>query len=193
MAGIASYPAFSLAAPRSTPDDGVHGLPAPAAVRQQGFSLIEVLIVLLIIGIATATISVAAFSDSDARALRQDAQRLAQLFALAQSEARQANSPVIWLYDQQGYRFAQAPRNLFLPAGMTRQQSLFQATEFSGASPLRRRDWTADNAVEIAVQPQGSNVFNTEWISGPQVVELRDGTYAVRLVRLGNGQYQVLP
>src|SRR5690606_26837990 len=71
MAGIASYPAFSLAAPRSTPDDGVHGLPAPAAVRQQGFSLIEVLIVLLIIGIATATISVAAFSDSDARALRQ--------------------------------------------------------------------------------------------------------------------------
>src|SRR5690606_41500230 len=46
MAGIASYPAFSLAAPRSTPDDGVHGLPAPAAVRQQGFSLIEVLIVL---------------------------------------------------------------------------------------------------------------------------------------------------
>ncbi|NYT57762.1 GspH/FimT family pseudopilin [Alcaligenaceae bacterium] len=193
MASLASYPALTLATSRTAPQRGSKSLPALATARQQGFSLIEVLIVLLIIGIATATISVAAFSDSDSRALRQDAQRLAQLFALAQSEARKAGRPVIWLYDQQGYRFVQAPRDLFLPAGMTNQQAPLQATNFSSSSPLRPRDWTPDNAIEVLIQPQGFNEFNTEWISGPQAIELRDGTHTVRLVRLGNGQYQVLP
>ncbi|MCC2595584.1 prepilin-type N-terminal cleavage/methylation domain-containing protein [Pusillimonas sp. MFBS29] len=165
----------------------------PGLARQQGFTLIEVLIVLLIIGIATTTISVAAFSDTDSLALRKDGQRLAQLFTLAQSEARRAGSPVIWLHDQQGYRFVQAPRKLFLPAGMNREQGLLQATDFPDSSPLRPRDWTPDNAIEVSVHPQGAAEFNTEWISGPQVVELHDGTHTVRLVRQGNGQYEALP
>ncbi|MGB6105971.1 MAG: prepilin-type N-terminal cleavage/methylation domain-containing protein [Pusillimonas sp.] len=162
----------------------------PAAARQQGFSLIEVLIVLVIIGIATATVSVAAFSGSDSRALRTDAQRLAQLFSLAQAEARKTGNPIIWEYDSQGYTFAQAPRNLFLPTGLARQAGPALAMGFSGA--LRARDWTPDNAIEVHIEPFAANVFDTEWISGPLAVELRDGINTVRIERLGNGQYRVL-
>src|SRR3546814_4204672 len=117
-------------------------------VRQQGFSLIEVLMVLLIIGIATTTVSIAAFSSSDARKLRQDAERLAQLFSVAQAQARTAGSPIVWIYDTQGYRFTQSPHELFLPAGLARQVGAAQSLDFSSSSPLRPRSWTPDNRSE---------------------------------------------
>src|SRR5690554_4844726 len=102
---------------------------------QQGFSLLEVLIVLAIIGIATAAVGVSAFSDGDARALRQDALRLTQLFSVAQAEARNGGSPVIWEYDSGGYGFLHAPRDLFLPGGMARQTGSALSKRFDGAGP----------------------------------------------------------
>lgn len=160
---------------------------------QQGFSLLEVLIVLAIIGIATATVSVSAFSNNDTRALRQDAVRLTQLFSVAQAEARKGGSPIIWEYDTQGYSFARAPRAILLPAGMAQHTGPALAQEFAGTSSLRPRSWTPDNAIEVLIEPPAANVFNTEWISGPLAVELHDGQTTVRIARLGNGQYQVLP
>lgn len=167
--------------------------PSSSHTQQQGFSLLEVLIVLVIIGIATATVSVSALSGGDAHALRQDALRLAQLFSVAQSEARKGGSPIIWEYDTQGYRFARAPRTQFLPAHAPQQTAPALAQEFAGASSLRPRPWTPDNAIEVRIEPSAANVFNTEWISGPLAVELDDGLNTVRIVRSGNGQYQVLP
>lgn len=167
--------------------------PITRAVLQHGFSLLEVLIVLVIIGIATATVGVSAFSGGDAHALRQDALRLAQLFSVAQSEARKGGSPIIWEYDTQGYRFARAPRALLLPAGISQQAGPAPAQGFAGASSLRPRSWTPDNAIEVRIEPSAANVFNTEWISGPLAIELDDGLNTVRIVRSGNGQYQVLP
>jgi general secretion pathway protein H len=161
--------------------------------RQQGFSLLEVLIVLVIIGIASATISLSAFSGGDARALRQDAERLTLLFSAAQAEARKGGSPVIWEYDTQGYGFARAPHELFLPAGMANQTGRALAKGFTDTSPLRPRSWTSDHDIKVHIDPAAANVFNTEWISGPLAVELDDGLNTVRIVRAGNGQYRVLP
>jgi len=166
---------------------------AALTVRQEGFSLLEVLIVLVVIGIATATVSVSAFSGGDARALRQDAQRLAQLFAVAQAEARKDSSLVAWEYDSRGYGFARASRDIFLPTGMARGSGPVLAPRFADGSALRPRSWTSDNAISVRVDPAGETVFNAEWISGPQVVELDDGLNTVRIVRSGNGQYEVLP
>lgn len=172
--------------PISVPGPGSHAL-------QQGFSLLEMLVVLTIIGIATATVSVSAFSAGDGRALREDAIRLTHLFAVAQAEARRTGSPVIWHYDTEGYGFSRAPRELFLPAGMARQLGPVSAIAFGDASSLRPRSWAVDNAVQVDVQPPATNVFNTEWISGPSAIELNDGTNTVRIRRSGNGQYRVLP
>ncbi len=169
-------------------------VPGPGSrARQQGFSLLEVLIVLVIIGIASTAVSISAFADGDARALRRDAVRLTQLFAVAQAEARKGASPVTWLYDSAGYAFARAPRNLFQPAAMARQTGPALAKNFGEASSLRPRSWTSHNAIEVRTEPSTANVFDSEWISGPLAIELHDGLNKVRIVRSGNGQYQVLP
>jgi len=149
------------------------------------------LVVLAIIGIATATISVHAFPDGDARALRQDARRLAQLFAAAQAEARRDGSPIAWESDARGYRFVHAPRDLFLPTGMARQAGPGRAERFADASPLRPRAWISDNAIEVRIDPPSATLFDAEWASGPAAVELHDGLHTVRIVRSGTGRYLV--
>lgn len=161
--------------------------------RQQGFSLLEVLIVLTIIGITTTMVGVGVFSDGDARMLREDAVRLTQLFALAQTEARKGGSPVVWEYDTQGYGFARAPRDIFLPTGIARLTGPAHAELLNADSALRRRAWTSDNAVVVRVDPPATNVFNTEWISGPLRVELDDGRNTVEIYRSGSGVYRVGP
>jgi general secretion pathway protein H len=60
---------------------------APHASGQSGFTLIEIMVVMVIIGIATTAIGLSIRPDPS-RLLRQDAQRLAQLFAIAQTEVR---------------------------------------------------------------------------------------------------------
>lgn len=177
---------------KATMPISVPGASSRLARRQKGFSLLEVLVVLAIIGIATATISVGAFSDNDSRKLHQDAARLAQLFTVAQAEARKGGSPIVWEYDKRGYAFARAPRALLVP-GTARPAGPAQALEFSGDSPLRPRPWTPDDVIDVRIEPASANVFNAEWISGPLAVELSDGLHTIRIVRSGNGQYQVQP
>jgi general secretion pathway protein H len=169
-------------------------VPGPGRhARQRGFSLLEVLIVLTIIGIATAFAGVSAFSDQDARALRQDAARLAQLFSLAQAEARQGGSAILWRYDGEGYDFVRVPRQRLLPVGVLGHDGHGSAHDTTRSGSLRPRAWTTDRVVEVKIDPPATNVFNTEWISGPLMVELQDGLNTVRLLRSGSGHYEVLP
>lgn len=168
-------------------------LPTVQAVSQYGFSLLEVLIVLLIIGIASTAVGISAFSGGGTRALRQDALRLTQLFSVAQAEARKTGRPIVWQYDVDGYRFARAPRDMFVPTGMAKRGGIASAEGFEGASSLHPRSWTHAHAIQVRIDPPTANVFNTEWISGPLAIELHDGQNTVRIVRSGNGQYQVLP
>ncbi len=162
--------------------------------RQQGFSLLEVLIVLAIIGIVTGTVSLGIRSGSDARNLRDDAKRLAQLFPMAQAEARKSGSPIAWEYNDTGYRFARAPQALLLPSALVqRAATLPPAAVFAGDSPLRARGWSSSRSVDVQVHPPGGNVFRDEWVSGPLVVELRDGLNTVRLQRANAGLYEITP
>jgi general secretion pathway protein H len=84
----------------ATPD--AHSRQRRHAVR--GFSLIELMVVMVIVGIASAAISLSVAPDP-ARALRREARDLALRFAAAQNEARLDGRVIAWEADASGYRF----------------------------------------------------------------------------------------
>ena len=69
-----------------------------------GFTLIELLVVLVIAGAALALVVVQATPNEQSR-LREDGERLARLFALADEEAQLRAQPLTWEGDAQGWRF----------------------------------------------------------------------------------------
>lgn len=162
--------------------------------QQRGFSLLEVLVVLAIIGIITGTLGLSVRAVQDERSLHTDARRLAQLFSLAQAEARTSGRPVVWEYGPEGYRFTQAPRNLLMPSALAQRGAPAPvALAAATTGPLRQRAWSPAQAVDVRLLPPASNIFHGEWVSGPRVVELHDGLNTVYLRRSGSGQYVVQP
>jgi general secretion pathway protein H len=72
--------------------------------RQRGFTLIEIMVVVVLAGMLVAMTAVTAFPDDKAR-LRTEADRLAQLWMMAHDEAQVRGIPVLWEATSEGYRF----------------------------------------------------------------------------------------
>ena len=70
----------------------------------RGFTLIEMLVVLLIIGLFAGLVSTISRPDEGAM-VRVEAERLAQLLDLAADEARITGRPIGWTGEGSGYRF----------------------------------------------------------------------------------------
>jgi len=83
----------------------IHHLPRTRRGRQ-GFTLIEMLVVLLIMGLLVGLVSITAQPD-DRALLRVEAERLAQLLDLAATESRLTGRSIAWTADGPGYRFWQ--------------------------------------------------------------------------------------
>jgi type II secretion system protein H len=73
-------------------------------VKQRGFTLIEVLVVLTIIGIMVGLVGVRLMPDDD-RALRTEAERLALLLEQARDQAVASGEPIAFSVAQRRYRF----------------------------------------------------------------------------------------
>ena len=81
--------------------------PAPAS-SAGGFTLLELLVVVALIAIATAGVSLS-LRDSADSALERDATRLAALLETARAQARASGLPVVWHSTGPGFAFEGLP------------------------------------------------------------------------------------
>ncbi|MFN7834635.1 MAG: prepilin-type N-terminal cleavage/methylation domain-containing protein [Burkholderiaceae bacterium] len=84
-------------------------------LKQRGFTLLELLIVLVVIGIGTAMVAVKAF-PSDQQLLRREAERLAQLLSIAQEQAALRSQTLAWQPNTRGFAFFEVRDERLLPA-----------------------------------------------------------------------------
>jgi general secretion pathway protein H len=75
-----------------------------------GFTLLELLVVISIIAIATAGVAFA-MRDSAGDPLDREAQRLAALLESARARSRLSGQPVRWVADEAGFHFDGLPRD----------------------------------------------------------------------------------
>ncbi|MDO8312725.1 MAG: prepilin-type N-terminal cleavage/methylation domain-containing protein, partial [Sideroxyarcus sp.] len=73
-------------------------------MKNRGFTLIEMLVVLLIMGLLAGLVSTISQPDDRAR-LRVEVERLAQLMNIADTESRLTGKSLAWTADGPGYRF----------------------------------------------------------------------------------------
>ena len=80
------------------------------AAAQGGFTLLELLVVISIIALATAGVGLA-MRDSGQALLEREAARLAALLESARAQSRAGGLPVRWRADAQGFRFEGLPQS----------------------------------------------------------------------------------
>ena len=166
---------------------------APGHIRQrraQGFTLIETLLAVSIMAIIAMAAGLGVWSSSASRHLERDALLLSQLFVLAQTSARAWGTPIAWIHDASGFRFEYRNANQSARVSGPRTQAMALETDISHGA-LRARRWSGDKPINVSIGPSGSAIFTSDWMSGPQLVELTDGIRSVRLARTALGDYQI--
>ncbi|MFC5472353.1 GspH/FimT family pseudopilin [Paraherbaspirillum soli] len=97
-----------------------------ANARAHGFTLLELLVVVVIAGITLGVVSLSAFR-SDHQVLQNDAQRIALLLQLTRDEAILRNRPTAFEADANNYRFLVREENGWQPLA---QDDMLREREF---------------------------------------------------------------
>ena len=153
---------------------------------ERGFTLIEMLVVVAIIAIAASMVSLSVASSSE-RALRADAERLVDTFAVAQSEARSDGRTIRWRADARGWSFERRGRSPRLSAQDAGPQT---PDRFEQDPALQAQAWGTP-PVTLRVTPERPVVFGTEWVADPLVLELVAQDDTVRIERDAAGGYAI--
>ena len=182
----------SVIATRATPSGRDANLLRPSRTnsrvapgRRRGFTLIEMLVVLMIIGLFFGLVS--AITRPDERAmLRLEAERLSQLLDFAAAEARLTGRSIAWTADESGYRFWRADEDAswleIRDSELLRARTLPQGVLVSG---FRVENMRPQGAIRLEFAPQGSLLAFTIGMS------LGDEQYSV--VGSPIGEVRVVP
>lgn len=180
-------PAVKATTPTSVPgSDGRPGRATPAVGR--GFTLLELLVVLFIVAVASGVMTLA-LRDGEAAGLEREAVRLAALLESARAESRVSGQPAAWAPLPPGQALSSAgeagPAPDFLFSGLGRSSSPPQRWLDPGqvqarvlAGPDSERDAAAQR---LWLGPDA--------VLPPQAVELRRGRHAVRVASDGLGPF----
>lgn len=151
--------------------------------HQHGFTLLELLVVLVIVGLMLGAVSLNAM-PSDLQRLQNDSRRIALLLQLAREEAIVRNLPVAFEADQTGYRFLVREDRVWTPIkdDMLRERA-FQL------SPVQLQ--VEPSLVNVAVDTHVRILFGHEPVDKPFILTLRAADQVVRLTADGIGHFDV--
>jgi len=147
-------------------------------VRTAGFTLIELMVVLVVIGVVAGMVTMSA-APSPQRELRADADRLAQLLSLAREEAQVRGAPIRFEADGSGFRFVVFRDRQWRP--------------ITDDGDLRARPWASETRVAVD-RPDGRRVleFGRDLVEAPYRVVLQRPEAAVSIVANGLGAFEVV-
>jgi len=137
--------------------------------RGRGFTLVEMLVVLLIMGLLVGLVSVVTRPD-DRALLRLEAERLAQLLDLAAAQSRLTGRPTAWIADGPGYRFWQFNQDAGWAAArdsdMLRARTLPEGMRIAG---LQVENMRPQGAMRLEFSPYGTALsFSIEMALGAE-------------------------
>jgi general secretion pathway protein H len=157
------------------------------AADEAGFSLIELMIVLVIIGIGTAAISLGMAPDP-AQELRREAHDLVRRLAVAQNEVRVDGRVIAWQADGTGYRFARGSWHDVPGSAIPAVSTLGALDTFAADDELRPRQW---RVAPVDVAPAGPILLTSEPMGTAWQLALRHAGATVTIRRDAAGGYEV--
>ncbi|MCD6027809.1 MAG: gspH [Solimicrobium sp.] len=153
-----------------------------ASKKNRGFTLLELLVVLVVVGIMLGLVSLNSI-PSKQQALQGDAQRIALLLQLAREEAIVRNSQVAFEVDSERYRFYVRSNNEWK---LLNDNDLFRERSYKNA-PLAITIYPNLKQKELPLQI----IFGREPVDKPFTLTLASGGIAVSIVADGIGHFTV--